>query len=291
MDLLDEVGQFAPHGFDDVDFFNPAADLASSGSSSDNEHMSSHDASFECAPEEVREESSETSAGTAKKRGAAKSVSRKRKAPSSAAPKAKGGERLPADSVTVDREVLLTITSEEFDELVAGISARRRLSDAEQKEVRRQKRLIKNRESAALSRNRKKQALETLEEENGKLREELGVMKQFLERTNQMAAFMASLAAPVGASQRSGVGLLFVFVLSFGLFLNMPGLATRLGGAGGLVGAASMAEPLVAAGPNLRQLLSLDRVRVVEAVKRSACALDSTPSSSLAACNATCRVK
>ncbi len=261
MDLLDEVGQFAPQ-FDNIDFFG--ADLASSGSS-DNEQLSSHDASFDCVPEEPREEveSSDISPTSPKKRGN-KSVSRKRKTPSAAATTTAGKTAVKAkmeklDSVTVDREVLLTISSEEFEELVAGITARRRLSEAEQKEVRRQKRLIKNRESAALSRNRKKQALDTLEEENCKLREELGMMKQFLERTNQMAAFMSSLAAPVGASQRSGVGLLFVFILSFGLFVNMPGLATRLGGGG-----ASLVEPVGVAAPNLRQLMSVENVSLHE---------------------------
>merc|ERR1711991_660202 len=82
------------------------------------------------------------------------------------------------ESVVLSRDVLLTISSSEYEELVAAVTEQRPLSESEKKEVRRQKRLIKNRESAAQSRSRKKRALETLEEENSKLRSELEVAQK-----------------------------------------------------------------------------------------------------------------
>ncbi len=214
----------------------------------------------------MAEESSDVSPAVSKKRAVAgkgkAAASRKRKTATTAT---EGGAKVDVkqtDSVTLDRDVLLTISSAEFDSLVASIAERRRLSEAEHKEVRRQKRLIKNRESAALSRNRKKQALETLEEENSKLRDELGLMRQFLERTNQMASFVSSMAAPLGASQRNGVGLLFVFLLSFGLFVNVPALVSP-GSSSGCFGASCHAV----GGPNMRQLMSAERTVVQRAVQ------------------------
>jgi hypothetical protein len=165
------------------------------------------------------------------------------------------------NSITLTRDVLLTISSEEFDVLVNTIGASRRLSEAENKEVRRQKRLIKNRESAALSRNRKKQALETLEVENQKLKQELSLMKTFLEQTNQLGAFMSSVAAPLGASRGSVTGLMFVLILSFGLFVNLaPFQPLSLSSSSSSSSPASCA---VAAGPNLRQLFSLSNSNVL----------------------------
>ncbi len=270
MDLLDEVSDFAPHFSlrSSLDFFSLQPDLStssgsSSSASSDQEQSPSRTASSDYVPSfedepPMAEESSDVSPVASKKRTAGggktkAAASRKRKTPT-----AEGAAKVDpkqVDSVTLDRDVLLTISSADFDSLVAGISERRRLSEAEQKEVRRQKRLIKNRESAALSRNRKKQALETLEEENTKLRDELSLMRQFLERTNQMASFVSSMAAPLGASQRSGAGLLFVCVLSFGLFVNVPALVgsglQHPSSCGAAVGHA-------ASGPNMRQLMSVE---------------------------------
>jgi hypothetical protein len=161
------------------------------------------------------------------------------------------------DSITLSRDVLLTISSEEFEELVANISSSRRLTDAEHKEVRRQKRLIKNRESAALSRNRKKQALETLEAENAKLRDELSMMKKFLQQTNQLGAYVSSLATPMGSSRGSTAGLMLVLVLSFGLFVNFAALRPMM--AGRAHGSGDVAGPQ----PNLRQLFSLSSANTV----------------------------
>ncbi len=87
--------------------------------------------------------------------------------------------------MVLSRERLLTISSIEYEAFLAGIT--RSLTSEETAEVRRQRRLIKNRESAALSRNRKKQAMEVLEEENAALRRELAKAKAKLEQYERVS--------------------------------------------------------------------------------------------------------
>jgi len=62
--------------------------------------------------------------------------------------------------------------------MVRRIVARRDLTALEWDTVRRQKRLVRNREEARLSRQRKKQYVQQLEEENEDLREQLRLMKE-----------------------------------------------------------------------------------------------------------------
>jgi hypothetical protein len=141
------------------------------------------------------------------------------------------------DSVTLSREALLNTSSEDFDDLVSAIQARRSLTEAEKKEVRRQKRLIKNRESAATSRNRKKQALENLAEENKKLKDELeyqnsrwAAVEAMLQRTGQLKSFLSEFGAPIGHNKKTaGMGMMFIVLLSFGLFMNLPFFAVSSG--------------------------------------------------------------
>jgi len=72
-------------------------------------------------------------------------------------------------SVTLTREQLLSFTSEDMDDFEKSITATRPLTPAERKEMKRQRRLIKNRESAQLSRRRKKDHVGELEQIVGKL--------------------------------------------------------------------------------------------------------------------------
>jgi len=75
-------------------------------------------------------------------------------------------------SVALPRDTLLSIGSADFDAFVAQFGV---LSSAEKAQVRKQRRLIKNRESAARHRKRQASALsevEQLKEENKKLKEE-----------------------------------------------------------------------------------------------------------------------
>lgn len=74
-----------------------------------------------------------------------------------------------ASSVTLTREQLLSFSSEDYDQFVENISKTRPLTAPERRKVNKQKRLIKNRESAQQSRRRKKSLIDTLEGEVGEL--------------------------------------------------------------------------------------------------------------------------
>lgn len=81
-------------------------------------------------------------------------------------------------SIVLPREELLAISIEKFNDIVAQFEP---LTPWQLAEVRRQRRLIKNRESAALSRKRKTQAIETLERKNEELQKEVEKLKKRLE--------------------------------------------------------------------------------------------------------------
>jgi hypothetical protein len=72
-------------------------------------------------------------------------------------------------AVTFTREELLKFTSEDLERFEKQITATRPLTPEEKKELKRQRRLIKNRESAQLSRRRKKERIDELEEAVTKL--------------------------------------------------------------------------------------------------------------------------
>jgi len=74
--------------------------------------------------------------------------------------------------VTLPRDDLLSMTSEDFEEYIRKIKDARTLSSTEQTEIKRQRRLIKNRESAQSSRNKKRQFITTLKGQLQQLQEE-----------------------------------------------------------------------------------------------------------------------
>lgn len=93
------------------------------------------------------------------------------------------GKAEPGDGVCLPRNQLLTMTSTEIEEYVSKLKAQRTLSAAEEKELKRQRRLIKNREYASQSRSRKKQyvdelekALEEVRAENTSLKQQVGTL-------------------------------------------------------------------------------------------------------------------
>jgi len=158
--------------------------------------------------------------------------------------------------LTLSRDELLKFSSETLESLAQNLASSRPLTDEERKQLKKQKRLIKNRESAQLSRQRKKYYLEELEKKvNGVNVENQNLLKRLseleeenraLRQANQLAR-VASISRPSGGENSSGtqrkagatlthssrqfkvpkLGIkatgvyLLVVLLSFGLFLNM----------------------------------------------------------------------
>jgi len=75
-------------------------------------------------------------------------------------------------TVTLPREKILALSSKEMQEYIDDIKRNRLLSAEEDKELKRQKRLIKNRESALASRTRKKAHIEDLRYKVGEVQKE-----------------------------------------------------------------------------------------------------------------------
>eukprot|EP01125_Pyxidicula_operculata_P020143 TRINITY_DN738_c0_g1_i3.p1 TRINITY_DN738_c0_g1~~TRINITY_DN738_c0_g1_i3.p1 ORF type:complete len:450 (-),score=116.71 TRINITY_DN738_c0_g1_i3:634-1983(-) len=89
-----------------------------------------------------------------------------------------------SESVLLSREDLLTYNSDQFENYVRELMETRDLTQKEQNELKRQRRLIKNRESAQASRQRKKGHMEELEkkvqelsDENARLKEHIATLQ------------------------------------------------------------------------------------------------------------------
>eukprot|EP01111_Echinosteliopsis_oligospora_P009674 TRINITY_DN2871_c0_g2_i1.p1 TRINITY_DN2871_c0_g2~~TRINITY_DN2871_c0_g2_i1.p1 ORF type:complete len:580 (-),score=150.59 TRINITY_DN2871_c0_g2_i1:105-1844(-) len=162
------------------------------------------------------------------------------------------------EEVVLPRDTLLNITSQSMDNYVASLQNQRNLSQDEQKELKRQKRLIKNRESAQLSRERKRAYIDTLEAKIVELTNENLSLKQAIAQyqlqesahkseSQNYNTKMGSLLT-IGNNNRTakaGVCLLIV-LFSFGLFMNVNNTQTMMIGPAGT----AMRYPLLSRSPS-----------------------------------------
>jgi len=81
------------------------------------------------------------------------------------------------DDVLIPRDQLLSMTSKEIEEYASKLKGQRILTIAEEKELKRQRRLIKNREYASQSRNRKKAFVDDLQKKFEGVQEENDALK------------------------------------------------------------------------------------------------------------------
>ena len=156
------------------------------------------------------------------------------------------------ESIIFTRNQLLQMTSEEFEDRVASIENKRALTSDEMNEVKRQRRLIKNRESANASRVRKRQQMETmdveikelqqrnlelqkrvelLEKENAELRKLAQQNTQTYQKDSDTSFLDNILNSPIWfvgkiteeAPNVTTSACLFIFLLSFGIFFGSIG--------------------------------------------------------------------
>ena len=156
--------------------------------------------------------------------------------------------------VTLPRATLLKISSAEFDTFVSHLTKFRALSEDEWEELKRQRRLIRNREYSSQSRTKKKKAsltfaqqVEKLEGENKTLRNENSILQQevmrlrtiiseaaYMSETNAHARSRGQPAIPPppqyhwnplslgGTARATAATCLFVLCFSFALFHSSP---------------------------------------------------------------------
>jgi len=145
--------------------------------------------------------------------------------------------------IVFDRDELLQISSDDFDNYIEKLEKTKTFSKGDKKEIVRQRRLIKNRESAKESRKRKKSHVSELEDKvnilsdiNGKLQSSFNAVSQEnmhlkieLDRIKNLmnnSGLIGQLQNGVSQIKRqyddNSVGsLMFVILLSFGLFFTL----------------------------------------------------------------------
>eukprot|EP00026_Physarum_polycephalum_P004772 Phypoly_transcript_04796.p1 GENE.Phypoly_transcript_04796~~Phypoly_transcript_04796.p1 ORF type:complete len:601 (+),score=111.18 Phypoly_transcript_04796:104-1804(+) len=157
----------------------------------------------------------------------------------------------PQEQVALPRDTLLNITSQSMERYVETLQTTRHLSTDDQKELKRQKRLIKNRESAQLSRERKRAYIDQLEAriaqlvaDNGQLKNDNNTLREALARyqstdptikseplspsspphspASQLQIKMGKYLSVGRSTTAATAGVcLLVVLFSFGLFMNV----------------------------------------------------------------------
>eukprot|EP01103_Thecamoeba_quadrilineata_P017044 TRINITY_DN5898_c0_g1_i1.p1 TRINITY_DN5898_c0_g1~~TRINITY_DN5898_c0_g1_i1.p1 ORF type:complete len:386 (+),score=87.02 TRINITY_DN5898_c0_g1_i1:24-1160(+) len=143
-------------------------------------------------------------------------------------------------AVSLAREQLLTISSHDLDMFAQSVSSTRKLTQEEQKELRVQRRLIKNREYAQSSRKKKKNYVgdleatianltrenEELKRENNDLRSTLSQIRNYFCNIRQNTANSYPRSPPSHKVSTTGAVCLFVFLFSFGILFNFQSYST-----------------------------------------------------------------
>jgi hypothetical protein len=144
--------------------------------------------------------------------------------------------------LNLSREELLQLSSKSLENFAQNLAANRGLSNDEERQLKRQRRLIKNRESAQLSRLRKKIYIEELEKkvslltadndtltkqvvsiatEKKKLEEEVMYLQSIIKQSPQLAALASKRPSYSGPKNVKAAGVCLLIVLfSFGLLFN-----------------------------------------------------------------------
>jgi cell division protein FtsB len=153
--------------------------------------------------------------------------------------------------VSLSRDQLLSLSSTDLEEYIQALSKQRRLSQEELRELRHQRRIIKNREYAQQSRKKKKSHYEVLEgtidqltqeneelkKENQELRSQIAHLRSFYKTESPTITalgsnnFVKDPKHPIGVK---GIGAcLLIMIFSFALVFN-PNVGGRsFGGHGG----------------------------------------------------------
>jgi len=149
--------------------------------------------------------------------------------------------------IILSKEELLNLTSTQHEEFLSRVRANRDLSTAEKQNVKRQRRLIKNRESAQASRQRKKNYVEELEKKLADLQQDNNKLNQTISNLstenlflkNQVESLKPTIPSITPVLNRPmpmykpptypvlGSGFLVLVILfSFGLLLGNIGIPT-----------------------------------------------------------------
>eukprot|EP01111_Echinosteliopsis_oligospora_P010568 TRINITY_DN3324_c0_g1_i1.p1 TRINITY_DN3324_c0_g1~~TRINITY_DN3324_c0_g1_i1.p1 ORF type:complete len:534 (+),score=165.99 TRINITY_DN3324_c0_g1_i1:96-1697(+) len=110
-------------------------------------------------------------------------------------------KRVRDDTILLPREELLTMTSQEIEDYVAEVKAAKNLTASEEKDLKRQRRLVKNREYASQSRTRRKQHMDDVEKQLEAARYEIDSLKRqnttLVEENSTLKKQLSSIAATI----------------------------------------------------------------------------------------------